>query len=116
MLPFLAPTMIVRLLDADPHPNRRRCAASSTEARPIHLEHIRAAIARFGPVFTQLYGQGESPMTISYLPTWAHDAADAEALQSAGFARTGVEIRILDADGAVVPQGRPARSACAETL
>ena len=67
---------------------------------PIHGEHLRAAIARFGPVLTQLYGQGEAPMTISYLPAW-----DDETLGSAGFPRSGVEIRVLDDDGSVKGRG-----------
>jgi acyl-CoA synthetase (AMP-forming)/AMP-acid ligase II len=69
----------------------------------IHLRHLRAALQRFAPVLTQLYSQGESPMTISALPVWAHKNHDDEALQSAGFVRSGVEVRILDADGAVAP-------------
>ena len=44
-------------------------------------------------------------MTISALPAWAHENADDETLQSAGFVRSGVEVRILDGDGAVAPQG-----------
>ena len=105
VFPFLAPTMIVRLLDADPALRTPALRAIVYGGAPIHIEHLRAAIARFGPVLTQLYGQGEAPMTISYLPAWAHEGADEETLQSAGFARTGVEIRILDAEGGEVPQG-----------
>jgi acyl-CoA synthetase (AMP-forming)/AMP-acid ligase II len=44
-------------------------------------------------------------MTISALPAWAHENTDDEALQSAGFVRSGVEVRILDADGAIAPHG-----------
>ena len=44
-------------------------------------------------------------MTISALPAWAHEDADDEALQSAGFVRSGVEVSILDADGASFPPG-----------
>ena len=73
VLPFLAPTMIVRLLDADPTIRTPDLRAIVYGGAPIHLEHLRAALRRFGPVLTQLYGQGESPMTISYLPAWAHD-------------------------------------------
>jgi acyl-CoA synthetase (AMP-forming)/AMP-acid ligase II len=95
--------MIVRLLEADPGIRVPTLRAIVYGGAPIHLRHLRAALQRFGPVLTQLYGQGESPMTISALPAWAHKNHDDEALQSAGFVRSGVEVRILDADGAVAP-------------
>ena len=78
VLPFLAPTMIVRLLEADPTIRTSELRAVVYGGAPIHLEHLRAALRRFGPVLTQLYGQGESPMTISYFPAWAHEGADDE--------------------------------------
>ena len=105
VLPFLAPTMIVRLLEADPAIRVPALRAIVYGGAPIHLQHLRAALQRFGPVLTQLYGQGESPMTISALPAWAHENADDGTLQSAGFVRSGVEVRILDADGAIAPHG-----------
>jgi acyl-CoA synthetase (AMP-forming)/AMP-acid ligase II len=105
VLPFLAPTMIVRLLEADPTIQVSALRAIVYGGAPIHLQHLRAAVQRFGPVLTQLYGQGESPMTISALPAWAHKNADDEALQSAGFVRSGVEVRILNAGGAIAPLG-----------
>jgi acyl-CoA synthetase (AMP-forming)/AMP-acid ligase II len=103
---FLAPTMIVRLLDADPAIAVPSLRAIIYGGAPIHVEHLRAALRRFGPVLVQLYGQGEAPMTISYLPAWAHSPEDEEALKSAGFVRSGVEVRLLDEDGDVVLQGR----------
>jgi len=105
VLPFLAPTMIVRLLEADPTIRTPELRAIVYGGAPIHLEHLRAALRRFGPVLTQLYGQGESPMTISYLPAWAHKDADDETLQSAGFVRSGVEVRIFDSAASLVPRG-----------
>jgi acyl-CoA synthetase (AMP-forming)/AMP-acid ligase II len=105
VLPFLAPTMIVRLLEADPDIRVPALRAIVYGGAPIHLAHLRAALQRFGPVLTQLYGQGESPMTISALPAWAHENADDETLQSAGFVRSGVEVRILDGECVVAPHG-----------
>ncbi len=105
VLPFLAPTMIVRLLDADSATHTPTLRSMIYGGAPIHVEHLRAALRRFGPVLTQLYGQGEAPMTISYLPDWAHDGADDETLRSAGFIRSGVEARILGADGAALACG-----------
>jgi acyl-CoA synthetase (AMP-forming)/AMP-acid ligase II len=105
VLPFLAPTMIVRLLEADPTIRTPELRAIVYGGAPIHLEHLRAALRRFGPVLTQLYGQGESPMTISYLPASAHKDADDETLRSAGFVRSGVEVGILDGTACPLPRG-----------
>jgi len=105
VLPFLAPTMIVRLLDADPAIRAPALRAIIYGGAPIHVEHLHAALRRFGPALTQLYGQGEAPMTVSYLPDWAHMDADDETLRSAGFIRSGVEARILGADGAALASG-----------
>jgi long-chain acyl-CoA synthetase len=103
---FLAPTMIVRLLDADAAIVAPSLRAIVYGGAPIHLEHLRAAVRRFGPIFVQLYGQGEAPMTISYLPALAHESADDELLRSAGFVRAGVDVQILDEDGRpTVPGG-----------
>jgi acyl-CoA synthetase (AMP-forming)/AMP-acid ligase II len=44
-------------------------------------------------------------MTISYLPAWALKDADDETLQSAGFVRSGVEVRILDGAACPLPRG-----------
>jgi long-chain acyl-CoA synthetase len=96
---FLAPTMIVRLLDADASLAAPSLRAIVYGGAPIHLEHLRAAVRRFGPVLVQLYGQGEAPMTIAYLPAWAHDSADDELLRSAGFVRTAVDVQVVDEDG-----------------
>ncbi len=102
---FVAPTMIVRLLDAAPRDDIGSLRGVVYGGATIHLEHIRAAVARFGPIFHQLYGQGEAPMTISYLPGPDHLGADDETLVSAGYVRSGVEIRLVDADDRDVPPG-----------
>jgi len=104
-LAFVAPTMIVRLLDARERSDIGSLRGVIYGGAPIHLEHIRAAVARFGPIFHQLYGQGEAPMTISYLPGRDHLDADSETLVSAGYVRSGVEVRILDENDRDVPPG-----------
>ena len=102
---FLAPTMIVMLLrgDAGIDTSSLRCVVYG--GAPIHAEHARQMLDRFGPVFVQIYGQGESPMTITYVPAAAHDAADLESLESAGIRRTDVEVELLDEAGRPVPVG-----------
>jgi len=102
---FVAPTMIVRLLDARPRADIGALRGVIYGGATIHLEHIRAAVERFGPIFHQLYGQGEAPMTISYLPAADHLGADEETLLSAGYVRAGVEVRIVDENDMPVAPG-----------
>ncbi|WP_035753440.1 AMP-binding protein [Parafrankia discariae] len=101
VIAFLVPTMIVKLLGApETDISSLRCAVYG--GAPIHVEHSRAMIERFGPVFVQIYGQGESPMTITYLD---HGAAPDTPLDSAGVAHPGVEVQILGADDQPLPAG-----------
>jgi acyl-CoA synthetase (AMP-forming)/AMP-acid ligase II len=102
---FMAPTMIVRLLDAAPRDDIGCLRGVNYGGATIHLEHIRAAVARFGPIFHQLYGQGEAPMTISGLPARDHKNADDDTLLSAGHVRAGVEVRVVDENDVSLPQG-----------
>jgi acyl-CoA synthetase (AMP-forming)/AMP-acid ligase II len=102
IIAFLAPTMIHMLVDTDPSlavPTLRRVPYGGA---PIDPGLAEAAIERFGPVFVQLYGQGEAPMTITYLRPADHHG---KALSSAGIVRTDVEVRLLDEAGAEVPDG-----------
>lgn len=105
VIAFVAPTMIVRMLEAETGADTSSLRGVIYGGAPIHLDHIRAAVAKFGPIFHQLYGQGEAPMTISYLPGSHHLGADDETLVSAGYVRTGVEVRIVDEDDNDVPDG-----------
>lgn len=102
---FVAPTMIVRFLEARPRDDIGSLRGVIYGGATIHLEHIRAAVDRFGPLFHQLYGQGEAPMTISYLPAGDHLGADDGTLLSAGYVRAGVEVRIVDEQDRDVPPG-----------
>ncbi|MGO4831562.1 class I adenylate-forming enzyme family protein [Rhizobiaceae sp. 2RAB30] len=95
---FVAPTMIVRLLEAAPRDDIGSLRGVIYGGATIHLEHIKAAVVRFGPIFHQLYGQGEAPMTISCLSARDHAGADDEALLSAGYVRAGVEVKLVDSD------------------
>lgn len=102
---FVAPTMIVRLLDARPRDDIGSLRGVIYGGATIHLEHVKAAVQRFGPIFHQLYGQGEAPMTISYLPGADHLGADDETLLSAGYVRAGVEVRLVDENDVPVAPG-----------
>jgi long-subunit acyl-CoA synthetase (AMP-forming) len=83
-------------------------------ARPTDVRRLcKAAFAALGPKLAQIYGQGESPMTITAMPRAMLAAAvardDDARLGSVGVAQTGIEICIAETDGAA-----PARSAIGE--
>jgi len=99
---WMVPTQIVMLLDhvgdhAPPLPVLRHIVYGGAPFAPADL---RRALEVFGPVFVQLYGQGETPMTATVMPAADHAAALAgdrpERLASAGYARPGVDVRVLD--------------------
>jgi len=105
---WLVPTQIVMLLDslggrAPELPTLRHIVYGGAPFAPAEL---RSAVETFGPVFVQLFGQGETPMTATVLS--ARDHADAlagdrpERLTSAGVARPGTQIRILGDDDVVL--------------
>lgn len=99
---FAAPTMIMRLIDS-PAVDRfdhSSLSAISYGGGPMLVEDLTRAMEKLGACLVQLYGQGESPMTITYLPHRDHvrdgDAEQMKRLASAGIARTDVEVRIHD--------------------
>ena len=108
---FAVPTMVTRLVNAP------ASAAADTVGlktivyggAPMYLEDLRRALDAFGPKLAQIYGQGETPMTITGL-TKAHHAdvehpRYAERLASTGIARTDVEVRVVDESDREVPAG-----------
>ncbi|HEX3913395.1 MAG TPA: AMP-binding protein [Steroidobacteraceae bacterium] len=93
---FLAPTQIIKMLEAFT-PNEfdlSSLKAICYGGAPLYVEHLRNAIDTFGPVFTQVYGQGEAPITITGLNRNMLVAllkADDPRIGSAGQIRTDVE-------------------------
>jgi acyl-CoA synthetase (AMP-forming)/AMP-acid ligase II len=108
---FAAPTMVKRLVDspAIERHDHRSLRACIYGGGPMLAEDLKAATRVLGPCLVQLYGQAESPMTITYLPHRDHvldGTADQERrLASAGFARTDVEVRIVGPDETELPPG-----------
>jgi acyl-CoA synthetase (AMP-forming)/AMP-acid ligase II len=106
---FVAPTMLKRLvLAGDPASHDLSTLRSIVVGgAPLYLTDLRAATAAFGPVVTQIYGQGESPMTITVMPpaTTAELDADPDRALSCGRAFTGLEVRVVDPDGRPVATG-----------
>ena len=113
---FLAPTMIQRLVETGrPRPQNLRTIVYG--GGPMYVESLKRALAAFGPVFAQIYGQGESPMTITGLRTDDHRNADGQIndddiLGSVGYPRSGMQVCVLDSDGAAVPSGSIGEIAC----
>jgi len=65
----------------------------------MYVDSLKRAMAAFGPIFVQLYGQGEAPMTITGLRRADHLDADDAVLGSVGYAKSGVDVAVLAADG-----------------
>ncbi len=108
---FAAPTMLVRMLNdgssAQAKLDHLKCIVYG--GAPMYLSDLQKSLALFGPKLYQLYGQGEAPMTITGLSKRDHETAlrtdDNEMLMSAGFARTGVEVRVVDDHDRDLPLG-----------
>lgn len=102
---FAAPTMVRRLTVA-----AEAVGATAPGLKtiiygggPMYVADCKAALAVFGPKLAQIYGQGETPMTITYLPKRMH--ADTgrpryeERLASVGIAQGVVQVRTVDETG-----------------
>lgn len=74
---------------------------------PMYVEDLKQALRRIGPVFVQIYAQGETPMTATYLRREDHvlEGAEAARLASCGHARSGLEVRVLDEQDRELPRG-----------
>jgi len=107
---FAAPTMVKRLAEAaraGPRANGLKTIVYG--GGPMYLADLREAMAAFGNRLVQIYGQGESPMTISALSK-AHHADHAhprhvERLTSVGLPASVVEVAIRDPQGAPLAAG-----------
>ena len=108
---FAAPTIVRRLADA-----AAQAGAPATGLRtlvygggPMYAADLAAATAALGPRFAQIYGQGESPMTITALSKAHHgDVAHPrhrERLASVGLPHSVVQVAIRDPGGRDLPAG-----------
>jgi fatty-acyl-CoA synthase len=101
---MLVPSMIYALMD---HPDSHTRDLSSLEtvyygASAMNPVRLAEAIARFGPIFAQYYGQSEAPMVITYLAKGDHDE---KRLTSCGKPTLFCRTALLGEDGRPVPQG-----------
>ncbi len=109
---FLVPTMI-NLLAASPERTRYDLSSLHTifyGGAPMYVEQLQEALRAFGPIFVQLFGQAEAPMTCTTLPKSEHLAGDDPVklgrLASAGREVTGVRVRVADEEDRDVPAGQ----------
>jgi acyl-CoA synthetase (AMP-forming)/AMP-acid ligase II len=108
---FAAPTMVMRLVDAyDQHgspPGHLKTIIYG--GGPMYVADSVRALDVLGPRLVQIYGQGESPMTITVLSAAEHmddhDGRRLERLGSVGRAQTGVEVAVLNAQGRAARPG-----------
>jgi acyl-CoA synthetase (AMP-forming)/AMP-acid ligase II len=108
---FAAPTMLTRLVNAP-----AVAAADLANLRtifygggPMYIADLERALSLFGPRLYQLYGQGESPMTITGLDQRMHTEEAHprwhERLGSCGVPRTGVLVKVVDEEDRDLPAG-----------
>ena len=108
---FAAPTIVKRLVN---HLERQPSDISGIKTiiyggAPMYLEDVKRALKILGPKLVQIYGQGESPMTITVLAR-EHLANNTHArweerIASVGTPYSMMEVMIVDDDGMAVPNG-----------
>jgi long-chain acyl-CoA synthetase len=108
---FLAPTMVTKLLDADPGDSARQSRLHSVVygGAPMPAERVAEALKRWGAVFAQLYGQWEAPQYFTWLSQRAHQEAlrdnNLQRLGSAGVPATFARVGVMDESGRLLPPG-----------
>lgn len=108
---FAAPTMVMRLVD-QMRGEARGLKLIVYGGGPMYVADCRRALDRLGLRLVQIYGQGESPMTITVLPLAEHarqphedEARWLARLGSVGRAQTGVEVAVFGEHDRAVAAG-----------
>ena len=109
---FAAPTMVKRLA-GDPAIAAADLSHLKTiiyGGAPMYLADLEDALGVFGPRLAQIYGQGETPMTITALSKADHADRDhpdvaRRACRASAWPRTDVEVRVVDDDDRELPAG-----------
>ena len=110
---FAAPTMIVRLLASPAARAPANLKTITYGGAPMYVADSLRAIELFGPRLYQLYGQGESPMTISGLTQAMH--AERRALSPAASPAPGSRWRCSTPTTRRCRRAKRARSSPAAT-
>jgi len=115
---FAAPTMVKMMIDSpavDKYDHSTMKCLNYGGA-PMYVEDLKKGIKKLGPCLVQLFGQGESPMTITYLPVRDHVAEGTDLqmhrLASAGIQRTDVDVKIFDENDNELPLGEQGEIVC----
>jgi long-chain acyl-CoA synthetase len=110
---FAAPTMIKRMVDEARRSGERGDGIKTIVygGGPMYVADIQDALKVLGNRFVQIYGQGESPMTITALgrdhiadtthPQWL------ERLASVGLPHSCADVRVVDDSLVELPPGVP---------
>lgn len=104
---FAAPTMVKRLVECAADCPAENIRTIIYGGAPMYFEDTLRALDRFGPRLAQIYGQGESPMTITNLSK--ADIADRthprwrERVVSAGKPYACLDVKVVDDDGQELP-------------
>jgi len=108
---FFAPTMVSRLVNS---PEITDADTSNLKTivyggGPMYVADCQKALDMLGPKLVQIYGQGESPMTITGLSRAAHMDTEhpryLDRLASVGTARTDLEVQVVDENDIPLPAG-----------
>ena len=108
---FTAPTMVKRLSSdtAIINADLSNLKTIIYGGAPMYLADLTEALEVFGPRLAQIYGQGETPMTITALSKRDHADTDhpewRSRMQSVGLPRTDVEVRVFDDQDRELPAG-----------
>jgi long-chain acyl-CoA synthetase len=113
---FAAPTMVKRLVECPAECPSENIRTIVYGGAPMYVEDAVKALDRFGPRLAQIYGQGESPMTITVLtraeiadrdhPRWR------ERLASVGRPFRCIEAMVADAADRPLPAGEAGEIVC----
>jgi long-chain acyl-CoA synthetase len=113
---FAAPTMIRRLVDCGAECDPARIRTLGYGGAPMYVEDVLKALQRFGPCLAQIYGQGESPMTITTLSKQDIAAREharwRDRLASVGRPFACVDVMIVDPQDRQVPEGESGEILC----
>jgi acyl-CoA synthetase (AMP-forming)/AMP-acid ligase II len=115
---FLAPTMVKRLIEhgsvSELGPEALRLITYG--GAPMYVSDLKRALDLLGNKLAQLYGQGESPMTITHLSREYHwDRAHPrweQRLASAGRPDSCMEVRVVDEEGRQLAVGEVGEIVC----
>ena len=108
----IVPTQLLAILNSEDIDNYDLSSLNRIyyAASPMPVELLRRGLEKFGPVFSQGYGQTESGPQLTALPRKNHQVLDKppeeqKVLSSCGQPSLGVHVRVVDEKNEDVPPG-----------